>query len=405
MNNGSILILDDSRSVLSFLENLFTAAGYRVHTAINGREGWDFLQKNKNIDLVFSDLEMPVMNGLELCRLVKGDSALKGVYFIIYTTHKALNEKVEGLTIGADDYIEKTTRPEEILARIKAGMRVRLLQDELKNAHRRIYQHEKMASIGQLAAGVAHEINNPLGFITSNLSTLRKYLDRMTRHIDFLQTQVREEAADRVKQQEKQLKIDYILQDAHDLINESLEGAERVVRIVQGLKTFSRVDDATSKPVDINASLDSAINMIWNELKHNATLTRDYSDLPETTCNGQQLNQVFLNLLVNAVHSIADHGKIKISTRHENGWITVAITDTGCGIPPENINRLFEPFFTTKEIGKGTGLGLSISYEIIQKHGGDITVESTPGKGSTFTVRLPVRHENTKPEKKPAGTG
>ncbi|GBD95317.1 sporulation kinase E [bacterium BMS3Abin06] len=265
---------------------------------------------------------------------------------------------------------------------------------ELKTTQAQILQREKMASIGQLAAGVAHEINNPMGFISSNLGTLGKYVNKLSEFINT-QTSVIEslkssEISEELTEKRKKLKLDYILKDVQELINESLEGAERVKKIVQNLKTFSRVDEAEYKYADINECIESTLNIVWNELKYKAAVEKDYQKLPLTKCYPQQLNQVFMNLLVNAAHSIEKQGEIKIKTWNGNGFINVSISDTGCGIPADKINRIFEPFFTTKEVGKGTGLGLSISYDIVKKHNGEINIDSEIGKGTVFTVKIPV---------------
>jgi two-component system, NtrC family, sensor kinase len=174
------------------------------------------------------------------------------------------------------------------------------------------------------------------------------------------------------------------------VITESLDGSERVKKIVQGLKRFARMDEAEHKSADINECIESTINIVWNELKYKATLKKDYGNVPLTKCYPQQMNQVFMNLLINAGHAIEKQGEITIKTRDEDGAIWVEISDTGCGIPKESLDKIFEPFFTTKEVGKGTGLGLSITYEIVQKHNGEIAVKSEVGKGTTFTVRIPI---------------
>ena len=193
-----------------------------------------------------------------------------------------------------------------------------------------------------------------------------------------------------LKQKRKKLKLDYVIEDFEDLLEESLEGAERVTKIVRDLKTFSRVDEADYKMADINKCIESTINIVWNELKYKVKLKKDYGSIPETRCYPQQLNQVFMNLFINASHAIEKEGDISIKTWTENSSILVTLSDTGCGIPRENLEKLFDPFFTTKEAGKGTGLGLSITYDIVKKHNGDITVDSTLGKGTTFTISLPV---------------
>jgi len=273
-------------------------------------------------------------------------------------------------------------------------MKLEKAYTELKATQAKILQQEKMASIGQLAAGVAHEINNPIGFISSNLGTLDKYVNRLTEFItaqsEVLGALKSVESEEVLREKRKKLKLDYIIPDIKALIEESLDGADRVRRIVQDLKSFSRVDEAEYKHADINECIESTINIVWNELKYKAVLKKEYGEIPLTKCYPQQLNQVFMNLLVNAAHAIEKQGEITIRTWHEDGSIFVAISDTGAGIPKENISRLFDPFFTTKEIGKGTGLGLSITYDIVKKHTGDIMVHSEEGKGTSFTVRIPI---------------
>jgi two-component system, NtrC family, sensor kinase len=269
---------------------------------------------------------------------------------------------------------------------------------ELQQAQTSAFQQEKMASIGQLAAGVAHEINNPMGFISSNLTTMGKYLQKIiafeTTMIEAIQKSGDQGTVAQLKDVRAQMKIDIILNDLHKLLEESQEGAQRVRCIVRDLKSFSHEDEAECKPFSINDCLDSTLNMARNEIKYVAEVVLDYDpDLPLLNCYPQKLNQVFMNLLVNAAHAIDGHGTIHIKTHHAGDDIVVSISDTGKGIAPENLTRIFEPFFTTKEVGKGTGLGLSISYEIIKKHGGEMTVASEVGAGTTFTVRLPLNHE------------
>jgi two-component system NtrC family sensor kinase len=265
---------------------------------------------------------------------------------------------------------------------------------DLQDTQIKLIQSEKMASLGQLAAGVAHEINNPMGFISSNLSSLEKYFDKITA---FAQAQdavlhgpQNDDGLSRLEDEKKKLKIDFIMQDGPDLIRESLDGAERVRKIVQDLKGFSRLDDSPHNYVDINDCIDVTLNIIWSELKYKTTVKKEYGDIPKTTCYVQQLNQVFMNIIMNAAHAIHEKGEITIKTWDKDGSIFVAISDTGRGIPQENLKKIFDPFFTTKEVGKGTGLGLSIVYDIVKKHGGDISVKSSLGKGTTFTIRIPI---------------
>ena len=244
--------------------------------------------------------------------------------------------------------------------------------NELKSVQSRIFQAEKMASIGQLAAGIAHEINNPIGFIGGNLRSLEKYINKF---IEFMegQSEVIKEfnitpSIEELSEKKKKLKIDYITGDIKELIKESLDGTERVAKIVQDLKSFSRIDEgADLRYADINESIERTLNIIWNEIKYKAKVIKEYGDIPRITCYPQQLTQVFMNLLVNASQSIEKEGEIFIKTWHDGNSVCISIGDTGCGIKEENLNKIFEPFFTTKEVGKGTGLGLSIIYDIIKK--------------------------------------
>ena len=266
-----------------------------------------------------------------------------------------------------------------------------------------ILQSEKMASIGQLAAGVAHEINNPMGFINSNLTTLKKYTGRMAEFIEYLSKNILNNSDSEITRQvedtRRLLKIDHILNDSLNLIEESIEGAGRVKSIVQDLNSFSRVDQAECDMINLNEALETTINIAWNEIKYVATLNREFGDIPMIKCHPQQINQVFLNLLVNASHAIGEmQGAIAVRTWSEDEQVFVSVADSGCGIPEDIKQRIFEPFFTTKDVGKGTGLGLSISYDIIHKHGGEITVDSEVGCGTTFVVKLPIDGPKEEPK-------
>ena len=263
-----------------------------------------------------------------------------------------------------------------------------------------LLQSEKMASIGQVAAGVAHEINNPMGFIFSNLGTLNEYIQDITELIEAyknLEQEVQNGTSEAAKNQleklnakKEALELDYLLNDIDELIKESRDGADRVRKIVLNLKEFSHVGRDEKVPSNINEGLESTINIVWNELKYKVTLQKSYGDIPEVTCHLQEINQVFMNLLVNAGQSIAEQGEIGIRTYEETDHVCIAISDTGKGMPPEVKDRIFEPFFTTKKVGEGTGLGLSVGYQIIvDKHGGELLVESEENIGTTFTVKLP----------------
>ncbi len=274
------------------------------------------------------------------------------------------------------------------------------LNARLQENQKQLVQSEKMASIGQLAAGVAHEINNPVGFIKSNLGTLAEYVGTFKALLHgqegLLEAAEANDAARMVECAEflRNLRegedLDFVLVDVDQLLSESRDGTDRVRDIVLNLKSFARLDEAELKDADINEGIEATLKIVWNELKYKAEVTKDLKPLPRIRCYPGQLNQVFVNLLVNAAQAIPERGEIRIVTEAEPGEVRICISDTGTGIEPEVLPKLFDPFFTTKDTGKGTGLGLSISHGIVEKHGGRIEVDSAPGKGTTFTVILPI---------------
>jgi signal transduction histidine kinase len=267
---------------------------------------------------------------------------------------------------------------------------------ELEETHIQLLQSEKLASIGQLAAGVAHEINNPMGFVNANLNTLKSWVQRL---LDVISTH--EPLVEKLDPDEramfarawKDADIDYVREDILSLIDESIDGAMRIRRIVQDLRDFSRPGSDEWSFVDLHAGIDSTLNVVHNEIKYKAQVVRKYGDLPQVECLAPQLNQVFMNLLVNAAQAIPGHGTITIQTRSDDETVSISISDTGVGIPPEVVSRIFDPFFTTKPVGQGTGLGLSVSHSIVKRHQGCIDVDSRLGHGTTFTIRLPVRRD------------
>lgn len=263
---------------------------------------------------------------------------------------------------------------------------------QLEQARRQLLQSEKLAAIGQLAAGVAHEINNPVGYVYSNLQSLESYLTDLFRLTDAIDSA---ESLDSLRAIKQSIDYGFVRDDLKDLLAESREGIERVKTIISAMKDFSHIEEEEFKPADIRRGIETTLNVVNNELKYKADVVRDFGDLPPVECIISQVNQVVMNLLVNAAHAIDDFGQIHIRTRTEGDSVVVEIEDTGKGISPENMNRIFEPFFTTKPIGKGTGLGLSLSFNIIEKHNGRIDVDSQPGKGSCFRVTLPVRQPKT----------
>jgi PAS domain S-box-containing protein len=276
------------------------------------------------------------------------------------------------------------------------------LNKKLSQAQEQLLQSEKMASIGQLAAGVAHEINNPIGYIFSNFGTLEGYIVKV-----FEMLKVYEDAESsiaspqmlsRISEECRRIELDYLKEDIPALMSESREGIVRVRKIVQDLKDFSRVDvDQSWQWANLQRGIESTLNIVNNEVKYKADVVKEYGDIPEVECLPSQLNQVIMNLVVNAAQAIRGDTRgtitIRTGTVDENVWIEVA--DTGSGIPKDALPRIFDPFYTTKPIGAGTGLGLSLSYGIVQKHGGRIDVDTEMGRGTTFRITLPIRHKET----------
>jgi signal transduction histidine kinase len=285
----------------------------------------------------------------------------------------------------------------------EAKQRIESQYENLQAAHRKLtlaqaqlVQSEKMASVGQLAAGIAHEINNPIAFVASNLNSFEKCLDSMCEVVSAYDSVVKatgEQEARHVAALEStlaQVDVNFLVQDMRDIINESREGTRRVSDIVIGLKNFSRLDDDDRNKADINEGLRATLKIAWNEIKYRCQVETDYGEIPKIECNAGHLNQVFLNLIMNAVQACEGDGLIEIRTRAVDDALQIEIKDNGSGIDQSDMSAIFNPFFTTKEVGQGTGLGLSISYAIVEQHGGSILVDSVVGRGTTFTVVLPI---------------
>ncbi|NRF71819.1 ATPase [Aquincola sp. S2] len=286
--------------------------------------------------------------------------------------------------------VENLIRTNESL--LELNRKLQLAQDQLM-------QSEKLASIGQLAAGVAHEINNPVGYVFSNFGTLERYLADLFRMLGAYEEAepllAGTPAARRLADLRREIELDYLKEDVPTLMAESCEGIKRVRKIVQDLKDFSHVDARQEwEWADLHKGIDSTLNIVNNEIKYKADVVREYGALPEIECLPSELNQVFMNLLVNAAHAVSkERGTIVIRSGVDAGGAAawVEVEDDGCGIAKENLSRVFDPFFTTKPVGKGTGLGLSLSYGIVKKHGGRLEVDSEPGRGTRFRITLPVR--------------
>ena len=324
----------------------------------------------------------------------KVNAAVKLIELLLHGSARYLMASSLHLQAVKDDY-EKLQEKHQALQQSEAKyrdladnleIRVQEQVKTIENRQLQLYQAEKMASVGQLAAGVAHEINNPMGFIKSNLTTAQSYIDDLSSVIALIKNN---HSIEEVKNTIVNKDIDFVLEDFQTLLNESAEGAERVSNIVKDLKGFSNIDRSENEVVDLNEVIQGVCNVALPEISKYADLILQFSELPKIECKPAHIGQTVLNMLLNAAKAIKDKGTITITTGFNDGQIEISIEDSGEGIPAEVLPRIFDPFFTTRTVGDGTGLGLSVSHDIIKSHGGEINVESTPGVGTRFEIVLP----------------
>ncbi|MCP3943992.1 MAG: response regulator [Desulfobacteraceae bacterium] len=418
-----ILIAEDDFVSRLLVKKAVTKIGHEVIVRENGKQAWEAFQEYEP-DMVISDWMMPEMDGLELCKKIRKSDKKTYSYIILLTAKDKTTDLVEVFNAGADDYIIKPFKPDELRSRIESGERISILESQhhdlqekllvknkkldetlrtLKATQAQAMQSEKMASIGQLAAGVAHEINNPIGFVGSNLEALADYLkdyDTLLGNYQVMATALGKaggdnlvktvkEHLDKILKYEKDIEIAYMKDDIPDLLKDCIDGTSRVGKIVADLRNFAHPGNENQMLMDINKGLESTLNVVANELKYKAVVKKNFGDIPLVEAWPQKLNQVFMNILVNGAQSISKKGEICIHTFAKGNDVKITISDTGSGISPEHLSKIFDPFFTTKLVGKGTGLGMNIAYNIIKEHKGNIEVESELGKGSCFTITLP----------------
>ncbi len=314
-------------------------------------------------------------------------SVVRPIHQLVEATQKMENGESQNLTITTETEVGLLVGSfNEMSRKISLGRQeLEKKLEELKNTQATLIHSAKMASLGQLVAGVAHELNNPIGFIYSNIAHLREYTEKLQRVWETAEKNPAD--LDKIK---KEVDYDYIIEDLPKLITSCEDGARRTRDIVLGLRNFSRLDEAQLKRVNIKEGLQNTLKLLASELKNRIKVHEEYGEVPAVKCYASQLNQVFMNIISNAAQAIEKDGDIWIKTYAEDGFAFVSIKDSGPGIPRQAFDKIFDPFFTTKPVGKGTGLGLSISYGIVQKHGGEIQVESSPGLGTTFVVRVPI---------------
>ena len=386
----SILVVDDERDVLEALYDTFVEK-YNVFMANSAQEALEIL-KNNHVDLIMSDQRMPDTTGVEL--LAEVEEKYPHLGKILLTGYSDLPAVVDAINKGSvDKYLSKPWNDTEITHVVLEVMNTRLKRamDERKMLESQLVQSAKMASLGELVAGIAHELNNPLGFIYANLGNLKKFYAKI---LGLLETyeglELSEEDRAGIKQKQEEINYEYLKTRIEQMIDRSAVGADRMKKIIMDLKSFSRLDSAAFAESDINEAIEITLGIMTNEYKNRVEITRKFGDLPLVECYIAKLNQVFMNLIVNACHAIEGEGEIIIETAIENDMVRIEVSDNGKGIPEDVADKIFDPFFTTKPVGVGTGLGLSVSHGIIKQHKGEISVKSKVGEGSTFTIIFPM---------------
>lgn len=422
-----ILVVDDSHfnlsSVKRNLEDMPEIA--QIYLCDEPRQAKSIVDKYQ-IDILITDVMMPAITGFDLLELFRSDSKYDDMPIIMLTSLIDMKVYKKCFELGAFDYINKPFNTVELHSRLKVAIdsknksnhlksllevtkkqneELKIMNAELTEAKFSLVQAEKMAAIGQLAAGIAHEINNPMGYISSNFDILKKYYVRMKEYMDFFQTEMESEAFSCVdckaisdlQHKYKDLKLDFIVNDLENIFSDLSGGMKRITDIVRSLRVYARTSKDDERDTNVLLELlQQVILIIKNEVKYEAIIKLDVPEDIKLYCNRIQIGQVFVNIILNAIQAIKAQnrnslGLIKIKARTLEQEVQIEFEDDGPGISEPFLHKIFEPFFTTKEIGQGTGLGLSISYDIIvNKHNGSFDVKSELGKGTTFTITLPV---------------
>jgi len=427
--SAKIFIIDDNYYNLDFLSIILMDSGYKVVAEIDSELALEQIISSQP-DLIILDVIMPKINGFELCKILNCEPRTKNIPIIFMTALSDIEQKVKGLNLGAVDYITKPFQKEEILARIQVHLRIRQLTSELekqkqkleqrvqvrtaelsqtlenlKQTQLQLVQSEKISLLGQLVAGVAHEVNNPIGFIATNLYHAKNYVQDLVDLVQLYQQHF-PQPGEAIDEQIEEMDLEHVLKDLPKLVNSMKLGTDSVRGIMQSLRTFSRADGSEKKAADIHEGLETTLMILQHRLKPQPNraaiqVIKKYAQLPPVKCYSGQLNQVFMNLLANAIDALEDsfmdsdgerkNLQIQIGTSLEQERVIIQIVDNGMGMPESIQNEIFKPFFTTKAEGKGTGLGLPICQQIIrEQHGGSLECISFPGQGTEFLICIPL---------------
>jgi signal transduction histidine kinase len=427
MSNGFILVVDDNPTNLAVISQALRTEGWQVRIAVDGEDALSKVAQNPP-ELIVLDVQMPGIDGFEVCKRLKADGATSDIPIIFMTALSDTDSKVKGLALGAVDYITKPFEQQEAIARVRVHLQLRHLTqtleeqvrdrtqalsqalEELQHSHLQVIQSEKMSALGNLVAGVAHEINNPIGCVVGNVRAVEANIRDLFGVIDLYGKHFPNPGAE-IENELETVNLDYLREDLPKLVKAMRDGSDRIVSISRSLSTFSRADTDRKQAFNLHEGIDSTILILRHRLKDDEhhpeiQVLMDYGNLPLVECFPGQLNQVFMNILANAIDALdesnqgrsftdieSNPNRIMIKTRLVGEQVQIYIADNGPGMPEEVRSRIFDHLYTTKTVGKGTGLGLAIAQQIIEeKHKGTIEVNSELGKGATFIIKIPVLH-------------
>ncbi|MCC5636143.1 hybrid sensor histidine kinase/response regulator [Nostoc sp. CHAB 5844] len=417
-NSDFVLIVDDNPTNLSVLSQALKSAGFAIRVAEDGESAIELVQ-HKLPALILLDVQMPGIDGFETCQKLKADPLTQNIPIIFMTALADTENKVKGLSLGAVDYIPKPFEQAEVIARVKMHLQLKQLTDHLEQkvlertaalqkAQVQLVQQEKLSMLGQLVAGVAHEMNNPISCIISNIHPAQEYIAELTQILQLCQQQYSQLPAT-IQDAIAQADLDFLLEDLPKLLNSMQVSTGRIKEISVSLRNFVRADTSVKIEFDVHEGLDSTLLILRHRLKSlgqrpEIQIFKQYAALPKVECYPGQLNQVFMNILANAVDALEDAWQqdkqgnnslaIKICTEMSSPQeVMIRISDNGIGMTDEVRQRIFDCLFTTKAVGKGTGLGLAIAHQIVvEKHGGSLQCKSSLGQGTEFVIVIPIRH-------------